>query len=115
MYSGSNTIDEVAWYSENSNNTTHPVGEKKANELGIYDMNGNVWEWCSDRYGAYPAVPQTNPQGSSQGSYRVYRGGSWAYNASGCRVANRSGSAPSYRNLNLGFRLVLPELPAKSM
>ncbi len=108
-YAGSNNIDQVAWYWENSGKKTHPVGQKKPNELGIYDMSGNVWEWCSDWYGKnyYGSSPQNNPQGPSSGSYRVARGGSWSYYARDCRVAYRYGLSPGFRIIYLGFRLVL--------
>ncbi|MDR0982540.1 MAG: SUMF1/EgtB/PvdO family nonheme iron enzyme [Culturomica sp.] len=107
-YSGSNTLGDVAWYDSNSGNETHPVGRKKPNELGIYDMSGNVWEWCSDWYGSYSSGSQTNPKGAASGSYRVYRGGSWYGNAARCRVAFRHGNSPDDRRSILGFRLVLP-------
>ena len=105
-YSGSNSIDDVAWYDGNSGNKTHPVIGKRANELGLYDMSGNVWEWCSDRCGNYSSGSQTNPQGPSTGAYRVYRGGGWCYYARGCRVSYR-GHSCSYSGSHLGFRLVL--------
>lgn len=94
IYSGSNNIDEVAWYRENSGSKTHPAGQKKPNELGIYDMSGNVYEWCNDWYGNYSAGSQRNPQGSSSGARRVLRGGSWGSIAGNCRVSNRINSAP---------------------
>ena len=93
-YSGSNSIDAVAWYSVNSGDKTHPVKGKQPNELGIYDMSGNVWEWCYDREGSYSSSPQTNPQGPSSGFCRVVRGGSWNFNARHCRVAVRSSAFP---------------------
>ena len=105
-YSGSNNIGSVAWYDVNSNSKTHPVGQKTDNELGIYDMSGNVWEWCSDLYGDYSSSNQTNPKGASSGSYRVLRGGSWFGSASYCRVSYRYGSNPENRRDYDGFRLV---------
>ncbi len=105
-YSGSNTIGNVAWYYDNGGSKTHAVGTKQANELGIYDMSGNVWEWCSDWYDSYGSSSQTNPTGAASGSYRVLRGGSWNYNAMFCRVSLRSGYYPDYGNDGRGLRLV---------
>jgi formylglycine-generating enzyme required for sulfatase activity len=107
-YSGSNNIGEVAWYKDNSGSQNHPVGTKKANELGIHDMTGNVWEWCQDWHGDYSASSQQNPKGASSGSDRVNRGGSWGGNAGYCRVAYRGDDSPGRRGDYLGFRVVLP-------
>ena len=111
-YAGSDTIGEVAWYYDNACDGvgssspdfgTHRVGTKSANELGLYDMSGNVLEWCSDWYGDYSSSLQTNPTGPTTGSYRVLRGGCWYNFAQFCRVAFRNNSYPGYRSG--GFRL----------
>ena len=100
-------VAEKRTRASNSESTIHPVGTKNANELGIYDMSGNVWEWCQDSYGKYSNEVQTNPSGPETGSFRVSRGGSWGSSAKCCRVSYRSIYYPSDRDDNLGFRLVL--------
>ena len=104
-YSGSDDANKVAWYYENSERRTHPAGTREANELGIHDMSGNVYEWVSDWYGNYNGRPQTNPTGPSMDSLRVIRGGSWDSDASNTRVSYRSGIAPEAGYYILGFRL----------
>ena len=109
QYSGSNTLGDVAWNDGNSGSKTHAVGTKQPNELGIYDMTGNVWEWCQDWYGSYSSSPQTNPTGAVSGSGRVYHGGSWVSSARDCRSSYRGLSTPGARSFILGLRLVLSE------
>lgn len=106
-YSGSNYIDNVAWYDGNSGDKTHPVATKSPNELGIYDMSGNVWEWCADWYGDYSSGRQTNPKGPYGGSNRVIRGGGWDIIARYCRSSLRYYYYPTYRYIGLGLRLAL--------
>ena len=106
-YAGDNNIDNVAWYGQNSNNTTHPVGTKRANELGLYDMSGNVWEWCQDWFDHYSSSAQTNPTGPDAGRNRVLRGGSWCSFAGVCRLSCRGGDFPGDRGSVSGLRLVL--------
>lgn len=106
-YSGSNNLGSVAWYDDNSGNKTHSVATKSPNELGIYDMSGNVWEWCSDWYGDYSSDAQTNPKGPVSGSSRVSRGGSWIGRVRYCRSSFRNDSYSSRRGDGLGLRLAL--------
>lgn len=111
-YSGSNVIDEVAWYKFNSNGKTHPVArDKKPNELGIYDMSGNVWEWCQDIFGVYSGDSQHDPKGSKEGGYRVNRGGRWSSSERRCRVCSRNYQRPNSKERSdfdyLGLRLAL--------
>jgi formylglycine-generating enzyme required for sulfatase activity len=107
-YSGSNNVDSVGWHSGNSGGSTKPVGTKAPNSLGLYDMSGNVWEWCWDWYGNYTAGAQADPRGAVSGTNRVMRGGSWYYDGQNLRSAVRNYYTPSYRYGNVGFRLVRP-------
>jgi formylglycine-generating enzyme required for sulfatase activity len=107
-YSGSNSVDAVAWFIGNSGDRTHPVGTKAPNSLGLFDMSGNVWEWVWDWWDTYPSSAQTDPRGPASGSFRVVRGGSWRNTAAYVRSAYRNGSTPTGRNSYLGFRLVRP-------
>jgi TonB family protein len=107
-YSGSNDINDVAWYDGNSDRKTHEVGKKLANEIGIFDMSGNVWEWCYDLYGSYNTTEQKNPYGSPTGWWRVHRGGTWSLGAYDCRSASRDYINADFGDEYRGFRLVLP-------
>mgnify|MGYP001423375003 CR=1 FL=1 len=109
IYAGSNNLYEVGWYDENSHGETKPVGLLKPNQLSIYDMSGNVWEWCSSRYAPYPynAKDGREDMDNKEGDLRVFRGGSWGDIAWSCRIAYRDGYTPAIRDSSLGFRLAL--------
>jgi TonB family protein len=112
-YSGSNTLDNVGWCQSNSMGETHVVGTKSPNELGIHDMSGNVWEWCSDWEGPYSILAQTNPTGVPNGTRRILRGGCWSNNDGW--VSNRFGQFPDYRHIQIGFRLCLDTSDSKTV
>lgn len=106
VYSGSNNLSDVAWYKQNSYESTNPVMMRSPNELGLYDMSGNVYEWCLDFYGPYQYGMQYEPSGAISSTYRVLRGGSWLYGSQYCRVSFRSNKTPESRESNRGFRVV---------
>jgi formylglycine-generating enzyme required for sulfatase activity len=111
LYSGGNDASSVAWHSGNSGSATHAVGTKTANELGIYDMSGNVTEFCSDWYGAYSSDPVTDPAGPKSGTDHAIRGGVWNYSTTFCRNAHRSWNTPTARLTGHGFRVALDVSP----
>jgi formylglycine-generating enzyme required for sulfatase activity len=108
IYSGSNKVGDVAWYNRNSGKTVHPVGTKAPNRLGLYDMSGNVWEWCWDWYGDYTSDAQTDPTGAATGSYRVIRGGAGNSDGRSARSASRGYGSPDSSDFAAGIRLVRP-------
>lgn len=108
-YSGSDNASDVAWFADNSGRRIQPVGTKQPNELGIYDMSGNISEWCQDRYGEYSNLSQINPTGPIEGKYRVYRGGNAHSNAIPCLSFFRSSQDPDSGDPITGFRLALSE------
>jgi formylglycine-generating enzyme required for sulfatase activity len=107
-------LGDYAWYDANSGSTTHPVGQKKPNAWGLYDMHGNVWERCADWWEQYPKGPVTDPQGPASGAHRVIRGGSWGNNLNGCSAMHRADDAPGNRGRNHGFRVVV-SVPAPGL
>ena len=106
-FSGGNRLEEVAWYKDNSDNKAHPVKQLQGNAMGIYDMNGNVWEWCQDYYDVYEDVHQYNPMGPNEGDFRVVRGASWNSGSERHGVSARNNHKPDFRHVRFGFRLVM--------
>jgi len=113
QWAGTNVESQLtnyAWYYANHSYQTHPVGTKYANEIGLHDMSGNVWEWCSDWYGSTFPTSSNNPTGPTTGSIRILRGGGWDCHAAGCQVSDRGYNSPGNSGSNIGFRLVVPAL-----
>ena len=108
-YAGSNNIADIAWVGGNSLSQTHPVGQKSANGFGLFDMTGNVWEWCNDKFGKYTKDPSTDPTGPVSGDYKISRGGGWSTAGSSCWVVYRRVESASLSDLNLGFRIAISE------
>lgn len=109
IYSGSNDLNQSGWYVDNSNGATHPVARKAPNELGLYDMSGNAWEWCSDWLDEYNPEDVDNPKGLAEGSFRVRRGGSWDAKAKNCRNTYRLSNSPRRSFHSIGLRVVRTE------
>ena len=110
-FAGSGSLEAMGWYTDNSGNTTHPVRQKQANAWGLYDMQGNVWQWCRDWFGNYPGAGVTDPSGPFSGAGRVLRGGGWGNTAQNCRSADRGRGSPGSRSSDIGFRLALSSVP----
>ncbi len=106
-YAGGNSVGNVAWYKDNSGDQSQLIAQKQANELGLYDMSGNVYEWCGDWFGDYTVSTQTNPRGPAEGTYRVMRGGSWFGFDRNLRVSYRSYNTPDIRDSYIGLRLAM--------